>query len=214
MSREEALETVFTGIRLVSERVEEGYDILATGEMGIGNTTTSSAVASVLLDQPPELLTGRGAGLSGEGLKKKKEVIKKALSVHRPDRFDPLDVLAKVGGFDLAGLTGVFLGSAIYRIPVVIDGFISAVAALAAVKLCPGSRGFMLASHSSREPGMRLIMKELQMEPPLDCEMCLGEGTGAVAFFPVLDLGVEVYHRMSTFSDNNIEEYRELGEDI
>lgn len=212
MTREEAVRGILTGIQIVEEKKEAGYGILATGEMGIGNTTTSSAVAAVLLDEPVELMTGRGAGLSGAGLKHKKEVIEGAIALHKPDRTDALDVLSKVGGFDLAGLAGVFLGGAIYHLPVVIDGFISAAAALAAASLCGLSKEYMLASHVSKEPGMHVILKELGLEAHLTCDMCLGEGTGAVAFMPVLDMAVEVYRRMSTFSDNQIEDYKELGE--
>ena len=212
MTREEAVRGILTGIRIVKEKKEAGYEILATGEMGIGNTTTSSAVAAVLIDQPTEVMTGRGAGLSSDGLRRKKKVIREAVALHQPDRSDGIDVLSKVGGFDLAGLAGVFLGGAIYRVPVVIDGFISAAAALVAVNLCRISGEYMLASHTSKEPGMRLILEELGLEACLDCEMCLGEGTGAVAFLPVLDLAVEVYRRMSTFVDNQIEEYQELGD--
>lgn len=212
MTREEAVRGILTGIQIVEEKREAGYKILATGEMGIGNTTTSSAVAAVLLDEPVELMTGRGAGLSGAGLRHKKEVIEGAIALHKPDRTDALDVLSKVGGFDLAGLAGVFLGGAIYHVPVVIDGFISAAAALVAASLCGLSKEYMLASHVSKEPGMHVILKELGLEAHLTCDMCLGEGTGAVAFMPVLDMAVEVYRRMSTFSDNRIEDYKELGE--
>lgn len=212
MTREEAISAVMTGISLVKEKKEEGYQIIATGEMGIGNTTTSSAVAAVLLGKSVQVMTGRGAGLTSAGLERKKMVIEKAVSLHKPDRNDALDVLSKVGGLDLAGLTGVFLGGAIYHIPIVIDGFISAAAAVAATKLCPMSQEYMIASHSSKEPGMQAILEELKLEASLFCEMCLGEGTGAVAFLPVLDLAVEVYNKMSTFSENNIEDYEELGD--
>lgn len=212
MTRERAVRGILTGIQIVREMKEAGYGILATGEMGIGNTTTSSAVAAVLLDEPVELMTGRGAGLSGEGLKRKKEVITQAIALHKPERSDVLDVLSKVGGFDLAGLAGVFLGGAIYHIPIVIDGFISASAALLAAKMCGQARDYMLASHVSREPGMHMILNELGLKAPLTCEMCLGEGTGAAAFLPVLDMALDVYRKMSTFSDNQIEDYKELGE--
>lgn len=212
MTRKEAVRGILTGIQIVKEKKEEGYDILATGEMGIGNTTTSSAVAAILLDQPVEVMTGRGAGLTSEGLRRKKEVIAKAAALHQPDKNDAVDVLSKVGGFDLAGLSGMFLGGAVFGIPVVIDGFISAAAALLAVRMCSIAGEYMLASHTSKEPGMRMILDALGLKACLDCEMCLGEGTGAAAFLPVLDLAVEVYRRMSTFSENRIEEYKELGD--
>lgn len=212
MTREEATQAILTGMELVKARKDEGYQILATGEMGIGNTTTSSAVASVLLKRPVELMTGRGAGLSSEGLKRKIRAIEKAIEINRPDAGDALDVLAKVGGFDLAGLAGVYLGGAYYHLPVIIDGFISAVAALIAFRLCPVSREYMIASHVSKEPGMQMILDELNMSASLTCEMCLGEGTGAVAFMPVLEMALEVYQKMSTFSENNIEDYEEFGD--
>ena len=211
MTRKQAVKAILTGIHQVKEKKEAGYRILATGEMGIGNTTTSSAVASVLLKEDPEVMTGRGAGLTGAGLKRKIEVIKTAIRVNQPDPDDPVDVLAKIGGFDLAGMTGIFLGGAIYRIPVVVDGFISAVAALAAVKMCEEAKDALIVSHVSKEPGMHKVLDCLQMEAPLCADMCLGEGTGAVAYLPVLDLAVEVYQKMSTFSDNDIKDYEELG---
>ena len=212
MTRMQALQAILTGIHQVKEKKEAGYKIIATGEMGIGNTTTSSAVASVLLGDEPAEITGRGAGLTNEGLKRKIHAIEKAIAVNRPEWDDPVDVLAKVGGFDLAGITGLYLGGAVYRIPVVVDGFISAVAALAAVRICEWVKDAMIVSHVSKEPGMQKILKELHMDAPLHADMCLGEGTGAVAYLPVLDLAAEVYGRMSTFSENDIEDYKELGE--
>ncbi|MCI9217080.1 nicotinate-nucleotide--dimethylbenzimidazole phosphoribosyltransferase [Lachnospiraceae bacterium 42-17] len=212
MTREEAVQAIMTGIRLVKEKKEEGFQVIATGEMGIGNTTTSSAVSTLLLGEMPERMTGRGAGLTSEGLEHKVSVIKRAIERNRPVAADTLDVLAKVGGFDIAGLTGVFLGGAYYRLPVVIDGFISAAAALAAYKLCPFTKEYMFAAHVSGEPGMKIILDELGMEAVLSADMCLGEGTGALAYLPVLDMAAEVYDKMSTFSDNNIEDYEELGD--
>lgn len=212
MTRQEAEKAVLTGVRLAKEKKEAGYQLLATGEMGIGNTTTSSAVSAVLLGEMPERMTGRGAGLTREGLEHKICIVKRAIERNRPVAADTMDVLAKVGGFDIAGLTGVFLGGACYRIPVVIDGFISATAALAAYKLCPLAKEYMLAAHMSGEPGMKLILDELGMEAVITADMCLGEGTGAAAYFPVLDMAAEVYQKMSTFSDNRIEDYEELGD--
>jgi nicotinate-nucleotide--dimethylbenzimidazole phosphoribosyltransferase len=212
MTRQQAVAAILTGIDTVKEKKEAGYQILATGEMGIGNTTTSSAVSAVLLDLPVELMTGRGAGLTSEGLNRKVQAIQKAIEINQPDKTDAIDVLAKVGGYDLAGLAGVFLGGAYYHIPVVIDGFISAVAALAAARICETSKSYMLVSHVSKEPGMHRILEALGMTPALTCDMCLGEGTGAVAFLPVLEMAVEVYQKMSTFSDIQIEDYEELGD--
>lgn len=211
MTREEAIRAIEVGIDMVRELKEKGYQIIATGEMGIGNTTTSSAIASVLLEQPVETVTGRGAGLSSEGLERKINAIKKAIALHQPDKTDGIDVLAKVGGLDIAGMTGLFLGGAVYGIPIVLDGFISAVAALTAAVICPISREYMLASHVSKEPAACMILEALGFEAPLHCDMCLGEGTGAVTLFPILDLALGIYDGMSTFQDIHVEEYKPLN---
>ena len=211
MTREEAIRALEAGIRAAEEKIEEGYQILATGEMGIGNTTSSSAVASVLLGMEPETVTGRGAGLSSEGLQKKIQVIRHAIELHHPDPKDPIDVLAKVGGFDIAGIAGTFLAGAAHHVPVVIDGFISAVAALIAVRLAPDASGYILASHVSKEPAAKMLLKELGKEAVLHGEMCLGEGTGAVMLFPILDMALAVYHGMATFESTHIEAYVPLN---
>jgi nicotinate-nucleotide--dimethylbenzimidazole phosphoribosyltransferase len=210
MTREEAVRGIEAGIAMAYELKEKGYHILATGEMGIGNTTTSSAVASVLLAQPVEEMTGRGAGLSSEGLNRKISAIKRAIELNQPDPEDPVDVLAKVGGLDIAGLTGVFLGGAACHMPVVMDGFISCVAALIAIRICPQAADYILASHVSKEPAAHLILEATGKEAILHADMCLGEGTGAIALFPMLDLGAEVYHSMSTFDDIHVDQYEEL----
>lgn len=208
MTRVQAVEALETGIRIAGERKRDGYGILATGEMGIGNTTTGSAVASVLLRRPPKEMTGRGAGLSSEGLRRKIAAIKTAIALNRPDPEDPLDVLAKVGGFDIAGLAGVFLGCAENHIPAVVDGFISSAAALAAVRLCPAAGGYLLASHVSKEPAAGLVLRELGLKPLLTAELCLGEGTGAVAVLPLLEMALAVYREMGTFRDIQIDAYQ------
>lgn len=210
MSREQAVQALEAGIEMVRRLKEEGYELLATGEMGIGNTTTSSAVAAVLLDRPAEEMTGRGAGLSGDGLTRKINAIKKAIEVNAPNPEDAIDVLAKVGGFDIAGMAGMFLGGAALGVPVVIDGFISCVAALIAQRICPTAREYMIASHVSKEPAARLILEALGKEAVIHGEMCLGEGSGAVALFPFLDMGIAVYDSMSTFEDIHVEQYEEL----
>lgn len=210
MTREEAVRGIEAGIEMVRRLKEKGYTLIATGEMGIGNTTTSSAVASVLLDKPVEMMTGRGAGLSGEGLKRKIAAIQKAVSKNQPDPKDAIDVLAKVGGLDIAGMAGVFLGGAAMRIPVVIDGFISCVAALVAQRICPLVKDYMIASHVSKEPAAALILEALDKEAVLHGEMCLGEGSGAVALFPFLDMGIAVYESMSTFEEIKVDQYKEL----
>lgn len=210
MTREEAVCGIEAGIEMVRRLKEKGYTLIATGEMGIGNTTTSSAVASVLLDKPVEMMTGRGAGLSGEGLKRKIAAIQKAVSKNQPDPKDAIDVLAKVGGLDIAGMAGVFLGGAAMHIPVVIDGFISCVAALVAQRICPLVKDYMIASHVSKEPAASLILEALDKEAVLHGEMCLGEGSGAVALFPFLDMGIAVYESMSTFEEIKVDQYKEL----
>lgn len=210
MTREEAVRGIEAGIEMVRRLKEQGYTLIATGEMGIGNTTTSSAVASVLLDRPVEEMTGRGAGLSGEGLKRKIAAIKKAVSLNAPDPLDPVDVLAKVGGLDIAGMAGVFLGGAAMHIPVVIDGFISCVAALVAQRICPLTQEYMIASHVSREPAAALLLKALNKEAVIHGDLCLGEGSGAVALFPFMDMGIAVYESMSTFEEISVDQYEEL----
>ena len=212
MTRAQAEQAVLTGIELVREQAEQGAQLLATGEMGIGNTTTSSAVTSVLLERPAEELTGRGAGLSDEGLARKIAVIQQAIACNRPDRDDVLDVLCKVGGFDIAGLCGVFLGGALYRVPVLIDGFISAVAALCALRLCPAAGKAMLASHVSAEPAGQMVLEALGKRPLITAGMHLGEGTGAVAAMPLLDMACAVYQGCYTFRDGGIEAYQPLGD--
>ncbi len=210
MTREDAAQAVLNGIHIVRELVGKGYDILATGEMGIGNTTTSSAVVSVLLDQDAEDVTGRGAGLSSEGLKRKVQVIRESICLNHPDKKDVLDVLSKVGGLDIAGLAGVFLGGAICHIPVMIDGFISSAAALCAVRMVPECADYMLASHRSGETAGGMVLEALGLSPFLDCNMSLGEGSGAVAAMPLLDMGLSVYLKMSTFEEIKVEQYEEF----
>ena len=210
MTRAQAVQALEAGIEMVRRLKEEGYGLLATGEMGIGNTTTSSAVASVLLDRSVEEMTGRGAGLSGDGLNRKINAIRKAIEVNQPDPKDAIGVLAKVGGFDIAGMAGMFLGGAALGVPVVIDGFISCVAALIAQRICPLADEYMIASHVSKEPAARLILEALGKEAVIHGEMCLGEGSGAVTLFPFLDMGIAVYDSMSTFEDIHVEQYEEL----
>ncbi len=210
MTREEAERAILTGVELAGELREQGYRLLATGEMGIGNTTTSSAVAAVLLGKEPAVMTGRGAGLSSAGLERKIRAIETAIAVNRPDPDDPVDVLYKVGGLDLAGLAGVFLGGAVYHVPVLVDGFISSVAALIAARICPDAAEYMLGSHASEEPASRLVLEALGLQPFLFAGMRLGEGTGAVAVMPLLDMALAVYRDMSTFEETKIEAYQPL----
>ena len=210
MTREEAAKALLTGVSLVEELKKEGYQIFATGEMGIGNTTTASAVVSVLLGKDPLEVTGRGAGLSTEGLQRKIQAIRTAIAVNQPNPADPLDVLHKVGGLDIAGLAGVFLGGAIYRVPVLVDGFISSAAALLAASFCPLAKDYMLGSHASNEPAGRMVLEALGLTPFLYAGMCLGEGTGAVAVMPLLDMALSVYRGMATFDEIEVEAYQPL----
>lgn len=207
MTRAQAKAAILTGVELAREEAAHGARLLATGEMGIGNTTTSSAVASALLGVEPETVTGRGAGLSDEGLARKVAAIRDGIYVNQPDRNDALDVLAKLGGFDLAGMCGLFLGGALCRVPVLIDGFPSAVAALCAARLCPNARKAMLASHVSAEPAGAMVLRALGKKPLITAEMRLGEGTGAVAAMPLLDMALAVYREGYTFTEGGIEPY-------
>lgn len=211
MSREDAISAIRMGMELVREQAERGCTLLATGEVGIGNTTTSAAVTCALLDRSPAELSGRGAGLSDEGLIKKQKVIAQALALNHPDPADPVDVLAKVGGFDLAGLCGVFLGGALYKIPVLIDGIISSAAALCAVRLCPNAEKAMLASHLSAEPAGIALLDALGKKPLLTAGLRLGEGTGAVAAIPLLDMALAVYREAATFADCGLDPYVPQG---
>ena len=207
MTMKQAKQAILTGMNLVKERKEEGYRLIATGEAGIGNTTTSSAILSCLLNVPVEQVTGRGSGLTDEGLLRKQNAIKKAIQINQPNTSNPLDVLAKVGGFDIAGMVGAFLGGALYGVPVIMDGFISGVAALLAVRLCPDVKDYILPSHISAEPAGQMLMQALGFQPILHADMRLGEGTGAVALMPLLDMAASVYWNAASFDDIHVEAY-------
>lgn len=211
MTREQALQAILTGAA-VAENVDA--DAVGIGEMGIGNTTTSSAVLAVLLGADVDKVTGRGGGITEESFRKKKAVIRTAIAVNRPNRNDVIDVLAKVGGFDLAAMCGAFLGAAASRRAAVIDGFISAVAALCAVRLCPLVRGYLIPSHASFEIGYRLAMEEMTLRPLFDLGMRLGEGSGCPLAFQVLDAACAVMNNMASFdeagiNDDYLEEIRQ-----
>ena len=206
MTRDQALQAIFAGVDLVGYFKDRGYRILATGEMGIGNTTTSSAMAAAFLGMPVDQVTGRGAGLSDAGLARKRAAIERALRVNEPDSADALDVLAKLGGFDIAGLAGMFIGGAVHRVPIVIDGFISALAAYTASRLCPGCECAMLASHVSAEPAAHMLLSDLGLNAVIHAGMRLGEGTGAVCLFPLLDASLALYNG-TTFDATGIEAY-------
>ncbi len=184
-------------------------DIIVTGEMGIGNTTTSAALASVLLDLPPKEVTGRGAGLDSAGLERKISAVERAIAVNRPDKTNPVELLAKLGGYDIAGMTGIFLGGAVYHVPIVIDGVISAVAALLACEICPFAKDYMLASHVSGEKAGKMLLERLELKPLITAEMRLGEGTGGIMLLPLLDGTLSVYNSAHRFDEMGMERYVE-----
>lgn len=201
MTREQTLQAILTGAE-IARTVDA--DVIGVGEMGIGNTTTSSAVLAVLLGADVEAVTGRGGGITEESFRKKKAVIRTAIEVNRPDRDDVVGVLSKVGGFDLAAMCGAFLGAAAARRPAVIDGLISAAAALCAVRLCPNVRGYLVPSHASFEIGYRLAMEAMDLRPLFDLGMRLGEGSGCPLAFQVLDAACAVINDMATFDEVGI----------
>lgn len=204
MSREEAIKAIETGIQTVFEAVDSEVGIIATGEVGIGNTTSSSAVLAALQGLDPAETTGRGAGLDQGGLETKIGVIKRALEKNKPDPTDAIDVIGKVGGLDIAGMTGVYLGSAYRRVPVVIDGFISSVAALAAIGLNPLAKEYMFPSHLSAEKGGGLVLQRLGLKPYLDLGMRLGEGSGAVLALYIIEAAARAITQMKTFDEIGI----------
>ena len=201
MTREQTLQAILTGAE-IARTVDA--DVIGVGEMGIGNTTTSSAVLAVLLGADVEAVTGRGGGITEESFRKKKAVIRTVIEVNRPDRDDVVGVLSKVGGFDLAAMCGAFLGAAAARRPAVIDGLISAAAALCAVRLCPNVRGYLVPSHASFEIGYRLAMEAMDLRPLFDLGMRLGEGSGCPLAFQVLDAACAVINDMATFDEAGI----------
>ena len=206
MTRTQAEQAVLTGMDLVREQQARGVRLLATGEMGIGNTTTSSAVLAALTGLSVERVTGRGGGMTDEGFALKKRVIASALALHKPNGGDVLDTLCKVGGLDIAAMCGVFLGAARCRLPAVIDGLISAVAALCAVRLCPAARDYLFASHLSREIGYQAAIKELGLAPWLHLGMRLGEGSGCPIAFRVLEAACAAAEGMATFQGAAIDD--------
>ncbi len=203
MTRQQALQAIATGFEIARDTQA---DVLGVGEMGIGNTTTSSAVLAVLLDADVEAVTGRGGGITDQSFLKKKQVIKTAIEVNQPDKHDVIDVLAKVGGFDIAAMCGAFLGAAASRRPVVIDGFISAVAALCACKLCPMVRGYLIPSHASFEIGYKLAMEAMGLQPIFLLGMRLGEGSGCPLAFQVLSAACAILNDMATFDQAGIDD--------
>ncbi len=204
MTREEALAAIFVGVEVAEEVVAKGASLIATGDMGIGNTSASSAIISILGSIGLEDIVGRGTGVDDEGLDRKLLAIRKAINVNKPQRQDPLDVLHKVGGLEIAGLSGVILACARRRTPVVIDGFISSAAALLAAKIAPKSVNYMIASHLSAESGHSLALAEIGLTPMLHMNMRLGEGTGAVIAMNIIHSAAKLMRDMATFEEASV----------
>lgn len=207
MSRETAITAIETGMRLIEEQVAQGLDLIAIGEMGIGNTTASAAVICALTGMPPAEVVGRGSGVDDAGLRRKIAVVERSLTVNKPNPDDAIDVLSKVGGFELAGLTGVILGAAAHRLPVILDGYISGAVALLAAKLAPATRDYMLAGHLSSEGGHRHVLQLLDLSPILQLDMRLGEGTGALLALQVVEAALKLHRLMPTWNDASIFDY-------
>ncbi len=204
MTRQQAVQAILTGVEMADTAAQDGIQIIGVGEMGICNTTTSSAVLASLTGCTAEAVTGRGGGITDAAFEKKKKVIEKAVEMHKPDRNDCVDVLSKVGGFDIAAMCGVFLGCAKNRIPVVVDGFISIVAALCAVRLCDNVRGYLVPSHHSYEVGYRIAADELDFDAYLMLGMRLGEGSGCPIAFEIVRAACAVINTMATFEEAEI----------
>jgi len=208
MGREEALLAIAVGIELAEEAAGDGVDVLGTGEMGIGNTTPASAIAAVLTGRPAEEVTGYGTGLDQEAWARKVEVVKRALAVNRPDLHDPVDLLAKVGGLEIAGLVGLIVGGAASRLPILVDGFIATAAAALACELCPTVRDYLILSHRSTEPGHLPLIERIGLKPLLDLSMRLGEGTGAALTMALLEASVRLFSEMATFEEAGVSRKR------
>jgi nicotinate-nucleotide--dimethylbenzimidazole phosphoribosyltransferase len=209
MGREEAIQAIETGIEIVESELSRRVDIVGTGDMGIGNTTPSSAIVAALTGAPVADVTGRGTGIDDDKLAYKVETIERALAVNRPDPADPLDVLAKVGGLEIGGIAGVVLGAAAHRLPVVIDGFISGAGAFIAAGLAPQVKDYLVAAHLSVELGHRLVLERLGLTPLLNLNMRLGEGTGAALGITLVEAAVKVLNEMATFADAGVSEATE-----
>ncbi len=204
MNRDEAILSIEAGIELVEEELSKGIDIMGTGDMGIGNTTSSSAITASITGKDVSLVTGRGTGLDDEGWRRKVNLIKKALEINRPNLEDPIDVLSKVGGFEIGGITGLILAGARYRIPVVIDGFISGASALIATSISPKVKQYLIASHQSAEQGHKIILQHLGLKPLLNLDLRLGEGTGAALGIFLAEASLRILDEMATFSEAGV----------
>lgn len=204
MTLDEALAAIAAGAEIVRGESERGLDLVATGDMGIGNTTASSAIVAAITGRPAAEVTGRGTGLDDAGWRHKVAVIERALELNRPDPADALDVLARVGGLEIAGLAGVILQGAARCLPVIIDGLISSAAALVAAELCPAARDYLIAAHSSVEPGHRVILERMELAPLLNLDLRLGEGTGAAIAMHLVDDAAAILDEMATFAEAGV----------
>ncbi len=211
MTRQQAVDAIDAGVEVVEAEIAKGLDIVGTGDMGIGNTTASSAICAAITGEAVEKVTGRGEGLDDKQVAHKVEVIQKALKLNKPDPRDPIDVLSKVGGFEIGGLAGVMLGAAARQIPVVIDGFISGAAALIATELAPGLKDYLIAAHLSAESGHRVLLEYLGLTPLLDLEMRLGEGTGAALGITIVEAAVKTLAEMATFAEAGVSQKEGSG---
>jgi nicotinate-nucleotide--dimethylbenzimidazole phosphoribosyltransferase len=211
MTREQAERAVLTGIKLATGAAREGAGLIGVGEMGIGNTTPSAAITAVMTGKPVDQVTGHGTGLDEAGRASKVAVIQRAIDLHRPDRTDPLDVLAKVGGLEIGGLAGIILGASSVRMPVVLDGFITGAAALIAVALAPACREYLIASHQSVERGHQVILEHLGLQPLLDLNLRLGEGTGACLGMGLVCAAIKIYTEMATFDEAGVSDRSSAG---
>ena len=206
MTRDEALKCIEVGIEMANGYAKRGYKIFGTGDMGIANTTPSSAIAAVLTGKPVEEITGRGTGINDDAWKHKVQVIKDAIALNQPDPSDALDVLSKVGGAEIGGIAGLIIGAAANRIPVVIDGFISTAGALIAYSIEPKTKDYMFAAHMSQEVGHKVMLEKIGLRPILDLDLRLGEGTGSVLAMFVIEAGLKIYREMATFGEAGVSE--------
>lgn len=209
MTRDQAVKAIETGIEIFNQELKNGIDIIGTGEMGIGNTTVASAITASFTNKAVEEITGRGTGLNDLGLKNKIDIIKRSISLNKPDSSDPIDVLSKVGGFEIGGLAGIILAAAAHKIPVVIDGFISGAAALVAFKIEPKVKDYMIAAHKSQEVGHKIILEYIGLKPLLDLDLRLGEGTGGALAIGLADAAIKILTQMATFKSANVSEKKE-----
>jgi len=206
MTKEQAIDALLKGFSVTEEAIKQGVNIIGTGDMGIGNTTPSSAIGCVFTNETPEVMVGPGTGLDDKGIKKKVEAVKKGLEVNKPNPSDGIDVLSKVGGFEIGGIAGCILACAYYKVPVMIDGFISTAGALIAKSLNPTCVEYMFSGHCSEEPGHKIMLKHLGLEPILDLKMRLGEGTGGALAMNIVEAACHVFNEVMTFQQAGVSE--------